>query len=61
MKYQEVGRFGGYGIAKRYKKDIESKSNRRVFIFKDISNDPFVSFKKDLYVVAVEIEEPKND
>ena len=57
MHYKEIERYGGYGVASKRKKDIEDKTNRKVFIFKDISNNPFTSFKKDQYVVAIEEKE----
>jgi hypothetical protein len=57
--FKEVERHGGYGVAKKRKKEIEQKTNRRVFVFKDLSNDPFTSFRTDQYIVA--IEEHKDD
>ena len=59
MLYKEIERHGGYGVASKRKKEIEAKTNRKVFIFKDISNNPFTSFKTDQYIVA--IEEKEND
>ena len=59
MRYNEVKRYGSYGMANLKKKQIEEKSNVKVHIFKDLSNGPFTSFKTDQYVVA--IEESNND
>ena len=54
MKFKEVERHGGYGVAKKRKKEIEEKTNAKAFVFKDLSNNPFTSFRKDQYIVAIE-------
>lgn len=54
VNYNEIGRFGSYGIAKKNAKERESKlpPGSRHYIFKDISNGPFTSFKTDAYVLV---------
>lgn len=54
MIFKEVERHGGYGVAKKRKKEIEEKTNCKVFVFKDLSNNPFTSFRTDQYIVAIE-------
>ena len=54
VNYNEIGRFGSYGIAKKNAKDREGElpPGSRHYIFKDISNGPFTSFKTDAYVLV---------
>ena len=55
MDFTEVSRHGAYGSANKKKKELESVIvNRKVYIFKDISNGPFTNYRTDQYVVAVE-------
>ena len=54
VNYNEIGRFGSYGVAKKNAKEREGElpPGSRHYIFKDISNGPFTSFKTDAYVLV---------
>ena len=60
VNYNEIGRFGSYGVAKKNAKEREGElpPGSRHYIFKDISNGPFTSFKTDAYVL---VEGPVTD
>lgn len=53
--YNEIGRFGSYGMARKKAKESETEleNGTRHYIFKDISNGPFTSFRPDAYVLLV--------
>ena len=53
--YNEIGRFGSYGIAKEAAKERieELEPGTKHYIFKDITNGPFTSFRPDAYVLLV--------
>lgn len=56
MELKEVERFSAYGTANQKRKQIEEAANEKAYIFKDLTNGPFTSFRDDQYVVAVEID-----
>lgn len=53
--YNEIGRFGSYGMARKKAKESEHElaNGTRHYIFKDISNGPFTSFRSGAYVLLV--------
>ena len=53
MQYNEIGRYGSYGIAKQKSNELDVPDTMQCYIFKDITNGPFTSFKSDSYVLAV--------
>lgn len=61
--YNEIGRFGSYGIARKNAKDRETEvgTGRKHYIFKDVSDGPFTSFKTDAYVLMEGPATPYND
>lgn len=58
MKFEEIGRFGAYGLANQKRKELEAENvGKHYYIFKDLTNGPFTSFRHDQYVVGVEKNE----
>lgn len=55
MELKEIERFAAYGTANQKRKQIEETANKKAYIFKDLTNGPFTSFRHDQYVVAVEL------
>lgn len=53
--YNEVGRFGSYGTARKEAKEHagDLEPGTKHYIFKDITNGPFTSFRPDAYVLLV--------
>lgn len=53
MEYNEIGRFGSYGMAMKKAKELKERDSgaNNHYIFKDITNGPFTSFKTDAYVL----------
>lgn len=56
MELKEIERFAAYGTANQKRKQIEEVVNKKAYIFKDLTNGPFTSFRHDQYVVAVETD-----
>lgn len=50
--FNVIGRFGSWGAANMKKKEIEGKSNQKLYIFKDLTNSPFTAFRSDQYWVV---------
>lgn len=63
MEYNEIGRFGSYGMAMKKAKELKERDPgaNNHYIFKDITNGPFTSFKTDAYVLMEGPKVPFND
>lgn len=63
MEYNEIGRFGSYGMAMKKAKELKERDpdGNNHYIFKDITNGPFTSFKTDAYVLMEGPKVPFND
>lgn len=55
MEFNSIKRFGSYGTARQNAKEriADLEPDQQYYIFKDITNGPFTSFKTDAYVLAV--------
>ena len=55
MQYNEISRFGSYGVARQKAKEMagELQNGMQCYIFKDITNGPFTSLRPGAYVLLV--------
>ena len=63
MEYNEIGRFGSYGMAMKKAKELKERDpgSNNHYNFKDITNGPFTSFKTDAYILMKGLSVTFND